>query len=328
MKAAYMPFTYLSEATARLLYALVGPLVIYQPLKTQILQNLSALASEGLVEIRTPMTRDDDRLRAALTEFTEWARLNPGRSTPGPGFIGSQQGQVPFYDENAVNRIRSDIRRYQASGPQAGESEDGFSARMFLALAQDNDLNVDRLDNDLDRFKDLEKGFLEALEDAGDAGFSRQAYGSRLWREDPGAKLTGQRIRAWASLAIADGQLPKVLITTSPAVVEVLLDDNSSIEKLTDIRLRVPSDGSTPVLGEVLDRLSNGANRPSADLSAFALPAMDATSEAGITATFYVAANMSSATVIRRLGRSTTLSVQSSDQPESAGHTLIVMIDG
>jgi hypothetical protein len=33
MTPAYMPFTYLSESTARILNRLVGPMVIYQPSK-------------------------------------------------------------------------------------------------------------------------------------------------------------------------------------------------------------------------------------------------------------------------------------------------------
>jgi hypothetical protein len=40
MTPAYMPFTYLSESTARILMALVGPVVIYQPLKTNIHESL------------------------------------------------------------------------------------------------------------------------------------------------------------------------------------------------------------------------------------------------------------------------------------------------
>jgi hypothetical protein len=116
---AYMPFAYLSEPTARILTALVGPVVVYQPLKANIPESLGALAMQGLVEIRTPITRDDDRLRAALSEFNEWARMNPGKSTPGAGFFSQRQGEIPFFEETAVNRIRSDINRYGQSGGAA-----------------------------------------------------------------------------------------------------------------------------------------------------------------------------------------------------------------
>jgi hypothetical protein len=186
MTPAYMPFTYLSESTARILNRLVGPMVIYQPSKKNIPDGLSTLASQGLVEIRTPITDDDDRVCAALAEFTDWVRLNPGTSTPGAGFISARQGEIPFFDETTINRIRSDIKRYHSTDPQVDVSEAGFSARLFLAVAQENDLAADLLDHDLHRFKVLEKDFLDALKDTDDVTFKREASGETLWREDPG----------------------------------------------------------------------------------------------------------------------------------------------
>ena len=125
------------------------------------------------------MTQDDDRLRAALVEFMEWARMNPGKSTPGAGFFSARQGETPFFDETAINRIRSDIKRYHQSDHLADSQTDEteFSARLFLALAQENDLATDRLDHDLNQFKMLEKNFLEALKDADEVGFNRQPDG-------------------------------------------------------------------------------------------------------------------------------------------------------
>ncbi|MBC2712385.1 MAG: hypothetical protein HGJ94_15795 [Desulfosarcina sp.] len=335
MTPAYMPFTYLSEPTARLLNALVGPVVLYQPLEKKIPESLSALASQGLVEIRTPMTRDDDRLQAALAEFTDWARMNPGRSTPGTGFFSARQGEIPFFDETAINRIRSDIKRYRQSDHladhQSDETEVGFSARLFLAVAQENDMAADRLDHDLNRFKALEKDFLEVLKDADEAGFNRQTHGGTIWREDPGTKLTGQRIRAWAALAAADAKLPELLVTTSSAVIDTLLETSGEalrLEKLADMRLCVPSAGTTPVLGRVLADLAVQETLPSADLSAFASLAAELASEPAVTVTLFVAANRTPATVISRVAPATASPPEENGKPKSVRHTLIVLVEG
>ena len=149
MQAVYMPFTYLSAATARSLAALVGPVVVYQPLQPNIPEALTELASQGLVDLRTPIIGDDDRLRAALAEFTDWARMNPGKTTAGVGFWGVRQGTVPFFDDTTINRIRSDIQRYRSSEARSEVSEAGFSARLFLCLAQQNDLAVAHLHHGL-----------------------------------------------------------------------------------------------------------------------------------------------------------------------------------
>lgn len=332
MTPAYMPFTYIPESTARQLFALVGPVVIYQPLKKNIPNSLSVWSSQGLVEIRTPITRNDDRLGAALVEFMEWARMNPGKSTAGAGFLGARQGETPFFDETTVNRIRSDIKRYHQADHLADSQTDEteFSARLFLALAQENDRATDRLDHDLKRFKMLEKNFLEALKDTDEAGFNRQPVGGEIWRDDPGAKLTDQRIRAWATLATADAQLPQLLITTSRAVIDTLLesyDPRLPFEKLTEIRLSMPADGTAPVLGRVLADLAVQENLPSTDFSALASLAADATAEQTVTATLFVALNRTPATVIRRMAPATAVPPDENGKPESGGHTLIVLVE-
>lgn len=307
MKAAYFPFTYLSEPTARQLAWLVGPVVVYQPLETAIPDEIRDLESKGLIEIRTPIAGDEDRLRTALAEFAEWARLNPGKSTAGTGFLGARQGEVPFFDETTVNRIRSDINQYGQTGRPKAKTDQAFSARLFLALAQENDRAMHSLGQDLDRFKAMEKDFLETLKDADEAGFSRKAYGGTLWREDRGARLTGQRIRAWAKLAAADETLPEVMITTSPAVIDGLLETaekGPGLEKITDTRLAGPDSPiletvGEPLLGRVLSKLGEGQIGFSGDLCAAGWPA--ATSDKGVAVGLYGAADRSPANWVGRL---------------------------
>ncbi|WP_319524304.1 hypothetical protein [uncultured Desulfosarcina sp.] len=330
MKAVYFPFTYLSESTARQLAGLVGPVVVYQPLKTAIPDEMKDLEAEGLIEIRTPLSGDEERLRSALVEFTEWARLNPGKSTAGTGFLGTRQGEVPFFNETTVNRIRSDIKNYGRSDQHEAKTDEAFSARLFLALAQENDQAVDGLDQDLDRFEAMEKGFLETLKDADEAEFSRQAHGGALWREDRGARSTGQRIRAWANLAAGDENLPKVIVTTSPAVIDLLqekAEKGDGLEKLADTRLAIldPTLSETieePLLGRVLSGLGDGTIDLSGDLCAAGWPA--ATSETGAPIELYLAVNRSPANWVRRLADPDSVS---SPAEKGTVHTLIVAVE-
>jgi hypothetical protein len=324
MKAVYFPFTCLSESIARPLARLVGPVVVYQPVETAIPADIEALASRGLIEIRTPLAGDEDRLRGALAEFTEWARLNPGRSTAGTGFLGARQGEVPFFGESAVNRIRSEIRNYDPSARSEAKTDNGFGARLFLALAQENDRAVDSLDRDLDRFKAMEKDFLETLKDADDAGFRRNAPGGTLWREDRGARSTGQRIRAWANLAAADENLPEVLVTTSPAVIDSLLETaekDDGLERLAETRLAIPEAVGEPLLGRLLSGIGDGMIDPSGDLCAAGWPA-DA-SETGVAVGLYAAVNRSPSSWVGRLAGPALVS-----PPAARGtvHTIVVAV--
>lgn len=334
MKPAYMPFTYLSESTARILSALVGPVVIYQPMKKNIPESLTQLASQGLVEIRTPMTQDDDRLHAALSEFTDWARMNPGKSTPGAGFIGARQGEIPFFDDTTINRIRCDIKRFKLPGDGSDRASDigeaGFSARLFLALAQDNDRATDHLDHDLNRFKILEKDFLASLMDADEVDFNRQILGGTIWREDPGKKLTAQRIRAWATLAAADADPPEMMITTSMAVIDILLESHADVlglEKLAGIRVAVQDAGSLPRVGRVLTDLAVRDSLPSADLASFKALAADADCGSTATVSLFIAANRTPATVIRRMAPANPIPSAPNGTATPLHHTLIVLVE-
>jgi len=329
MTPAFMPFTYLPASTARILKTLVGPVVVYQPSENAIPDRLSALASEGLVEIRTPVTGDSERLSAALAEFTQWARMNPGKTTPGAGFIGTRQGEIPFFDESTINRIRSEIKHYPMPAHQTDREVAAFSARLFLAVAQENDLAGDRLDHDLERFKTLEQEFLESLADADETGFSRQGIGAAIWQEDPGSRLTEQRIRAWAMLAAADAKPPELLVTTSPAVTDSLLEsfaDTIHLEKLADIRLPL-SPGDTPsTLGAVLAGLAAAENLLSADLAPFTALAAHATDEPCLGVTLFGAPGRHPAGVIRQLAPAAVPPSGENGNAESLRNTLIVLI--
>lgn len=330
MTPAYMPFTYLPESTARLLFALVGPVVIYQPLKKNIPESLSASAAKGLVEIRTPVSRDDDRLSAALAEFMDWARMNPGRISPGSGFSGSGQADIPFYDENAVNRIRSEIKRYHLPDRPSCESEAEFSARLFLAVAQANELARDQLGRDLDRFNSLEKNFLGVLTDADPSGFSRRFSNLANRLTDPGEKLTAQRIRAWSGLAAADPDPPEVLATTSAAAVDLLQEAGGraiGLERLSQIRLVLPADVTRPVLSGVLAGLMGRENLSADDLAPFTALADDDNRSSGITVTLF-STNRPPVWVIRQMAPSEVAPQPETGQPQSAGRTLFVLVEG
>ncbi|HSO18256.1 MAG TPA: hypothetical protein VLT88_02290, partial [Desulfosarcina sp.] len=231
--------------------------------------------------------------------------------------------------ETAVNRIRSDIRRFQSAGQPADPAEAAFSLRLFLALAQENDMAVDGLDQDLFRINALEKNFLETLNDADDAAFSRQGIGSVLWREDPGARLTAQRIRAWAGLAAADADLPQWLLTTSPAVMAAVLEAHANdcpIEKVAHTRLSVPFEDGPPILGEALEAMAIAESISAVDLSAFHLPTADGTDASVIEVSLYAASDRTPADVLRRMAPKSVPAPASADRPASVRHTLLALV--
>ena len=259
MRIAYMPFTHLAESTARKLYTLFGPVAVYQPMKIRIPETLSALAAAGLVELRTPITHDEERLAAALTEFTNWVQMNPASSSAGAGFFGARQGTVPFFDETVINRIRTDIRHHGEAGGRSDDPDALFRARLFLALAQENDMAVDSLRRDLGKVRDMEQAFIASLEDADETSFHRGVLNNGVWEEDAGAKHTIQRLRSWSTLAAFDP--PQIMVTNSPAVIETLsehLGENTGLKKWIQCKIPLIEADSPPVLMTRLAGLATG----------------------------------------------------------------------
>ena len=333
MKPVYMPFTYLTEPTARILSALMGPVVVYQPLENRVDDSLTALAGQGLIDIRTPLTGDENRIVAALSEFTQWAGENPGRSTPGADYVGSQQGSVPYFDDSSISRIRSEIKQYKGRPAETNAQETGFSARLFLTAAEQNDRTTTHLDQNLKQFKALEQGFLDSLVEGDEADFSRHALGSQLWQEDPGAKRTEQRIRCWATLAAADSEWPNFLITTSPAVVDMLVetwDAVMPIEQLTKIRLAIVSNDASPILSPVLAELAvqDSLTADTADTcdALVALKNNDPDAPA-IVVSLYAAIDCPPASMVRQIAPAGASWAEKKTDPAKMHHTLIVLVE-
>ena len=329
-----MPFSYIAEPMARLLSELVGPLVVYQPLGADVPESLQRLDQEGLIALRSPMENDDDRLRAALAEFTEWARMNPGRATAGTGFVGARQGEVPHFDEDSIQAIRSQIRRHgeSAGADEVDPREASFSARLFLAVAQANDQTNDRLDNDLWQFQAMEKGFLDALGVDDDAAFGQRIMGAGMWQEDPGARQTEQRIRSWATLAAADADpLPDLFVSTSPAVIGSLVElygERLSIGTLATIRYPLAGNGQTPRLAEVLGDLVGKTKLAAIDLDAFnKLAGTGGDEGAAVTLTLLEARGNAPAAVIDTLAITAAPGPVSKGGMPSPSKTLLLLVE-
>lgn len=330
MKPIYMPFTHMTEPTARMLSTLVGPVVVYQPLENKVADSLTALADQGLIEIRSPLTGDEQRLTAALAEFTQWAGQNPGRSTPGTDFVGAQQGTVPYFDESTINRIRSEIKQYGTLPVDTAAEEAGFSARLFLAAAEQNDRTTAHLDQDLQQFKVLEQGFLDSLIESDESNFSRHALGSQIWQEDPGAKRTEQRIRAWATLAAADPELPDLLISTSPAVVDMLVETKGEaihLEQLAMVRLPVAPNDTPPILEKTLAELAARPSLAADGCEALAALSGDGPGDPVIAVTFYAAIDCPPASTIRQMAPAAVPLAEKKSSQGTARHTLIVLVE-
>lgn len=225
VKPVYFPFTYVSGAMIDILNQYIGSVVFYQPVAGNDPPPVKERASTGGIEVRSPVQGDEDHIIEAARRCKNWGTAHHGnmdafRVSTGPG----------FYNETFAAEIRSEIK-----GKKSGQNEPDpmFSARLFLCLAQEFDMQQAELQAELsDSELNRKKMFSELKGDEG----SRLPISEMHVSEDPGKYQTGKRVLSWLRLAAADKEPRPVLITTSRAVFDHIIEfvPQASIIKIFD----------------------------------------------------------------------------------------------
>lgn len=213
VKPVYFPFTYASGDLIAQINQYVGPFIVYQPILDQTPTPVVEAAQAGRVEFRAPARGDEAQLLEAARRSRNWGLAHQGHMDAFKVPAGQN-----FYNETFAAEIRSEILGTKT--PQA-DPEPVYTARLFLLLAQEFDMQQGALHEDLtasDRirnqmFSDL-KGDTEA----------RLPASEKHVPEDLGKYQTRSRITSWLRLAHADADPASVLLTTSRAVFEHILE--------------------------------------------------------------------------------------------------------
>ena len=129
-------------------------------------------AESGLIDIRIPVFGDENKLEAILKDFRIWANLHRQGTLD---FLKAWSGKIPFFDETLVSQIRADISKRSGIDQAPKESDDIFSARLFLHIAQEFDLHNIGLNQDLRSIETMEQDLFKSLH--GEDEVLHHAYG-------------------------------------------------------------------------------------------------------------------------------------------------------
>jgi len=129
-----------------------------------------------------------------------------------------------------VSQIRADISKRSGIDQAPKESDDIFSARLFLHIAQEFDLHNIDLNQNLRSIENVEQELFKSLHGE-DEALHQHTVGKELFHaEDPGLFLPVQRLKAWTRLMQPDREMSGVFITTSRFVFDELLDKLPGLE--------------------------------------------------------------------------------------------------
>ena len=213
VKPVYFPFTYVSGELIARINEYVGPFIVYQPLSDQPPAPVAEAAREGRIEFRSPVTGDEAQILDAAQRSQHWGMAHQGHM---------EAFRVPaggdFYNETFAAEIRSEILGTKT--PQAGPAP-MYTARLFLYLAQAFDMQQSTLHEELTASDRTRKQMFSDLK--GDAE-TRLPASEKHSPEDLGEYQTRNRIASWLRLADAETEPVSVLLTTSRAVFEHILE--------------------------------------------------------------------------------------------------------
>jgi len=234
MIPVYFPFTYVPEPMAKALTRLFPTTIVFQAWKGGITPFVRDLAEKGCIDLKVPFNSDEDKLDSLLRAYKEWAAIHRGSEL---AFFKTQKETVPFFDEMSSHGIRAQIKK-TASGKKNKAKEEidpVLLARLFLCMAHEYDKDHWQVGTELDKIKKLEEKFLENLtggEETGKDGFNIRE--SLALKDDPGAHMTEERLDAWARLAAHLAKDARLFITSSKAVMDVILERCVKWETLKD----------------------------------------------------------------------------------------------
>ena len=229
MRPIYFPFTYISKPAAQALAACFTDTVVYQLSGSKIPDEMRESADDGLFEIRIPVNDDEEKLDAILKEYRTWADVHRGSEF---GFLKFMADKIPYFDETSSSQIRALIKKTGEKDPSPEEPAPLLHARLFLHMAQELDLQNDRLTRDLVGVEVMEEDFMKELKGENEDNPAQAAAIKALETDDSGHYMTQERIESWALLMQKDHLVSGLFITSSRAVLDLLLDRMPEMEEV------------------------------------------------------------------------------------------------
>jgi hypothetical protein len=229
MKPIYFPFTYIPGSAGKALAACFGQITVYQISGEKVPEDMQNLVKGGILDIRIPMEIDGELLDKIYSSYRVWIDTHQGTEI---AFLKTMAHKIPHFDENAASQIRAEIKKTAGRMPAQEKPDPLFNAGLFLHMAQEYDLQNERLFRDLMDIDAMEADFLKDLIGEEDGIQARTAAPSAIEIKDPGRYMTQERMAAWASFVLKDPRDFGLFITTSRAVVEHITDIFPEINRI------------------------------------------------------------------------------------------------
>ncbi|MBT3310953.1 MAG: hypothetical protein HN931_00785 [Desulfobacterales bacterium] len=232
MKPVYFPHTFISEQMVSTVCNFFQQIVVYQPSEINIPENIQKMADNGILEIKIPIDKDGEKLDSISRDFRDWRSLVTGVES---SYLKTQKGRVPFFEDSAISRIRSNIKDKSENTTKENPDTD-LNARLFLLLSQQYDMQKHEIDQNLLLTQNMEQEiFNKLIDDRADltgSGLEDPAIDLKP-KVSPDDNMISERISSWTRLFMHDRDISGLYITHSKAIFEYLIEKTNDSEILS-----------------------------------------------------------------------------------------------
>jgi hypothetical protein len=257
----FFPFTTVTAEQMEAVGRHFRPIGLYLPLEPPTPSTIDMYAAQGCLSLHIPIRGDARPLQNAVTQLRSWAAMHGVKALAA---IKALEALPLWPPESPLALVQAITGVGDRSDQRSPIGNDLFQARLFLYLAQDLDQWQVELDQALDGLAAKERALYAMMH-----GEIHPSPANRAPAPDPGALLTARRLQAWARLVMASPLRPALMITTSQAVWDHLMEARSEARILPDpVQVKVP--GSLmgileQLAGEPFSRQAPGTDRQASD---------------------------------------------------------------
>ncbi len=206
MNPIFFPSTWIPESLRGLLFACFRQVTVLQPARKLVPEPFRRLEENGRLNICLPNDEADggtvEDLPNLLRDYHAWADLHQGER---PAFHKFARLHASGPDDASTAWIRSKIRNPEGENtgegiPAKDATDPLLMSKLFLAIAQEYDLQDEALSRDLHTIEDMERALLRDLspDQSSPAEISPPAHSPD--RLTAGYPMPAQRLAAWQRL--------------------------------------------------------------------------------------------------------------------------------
>ena len=232
MKPIYFPYTYVPHWVAQALATCFQHFIVYCPSGTKVPDEMLPWVEANVMEIRLPVQIDNHAIKRVIEDYRSFASLHQNSKEMKTAAFSRRQGSVPFFDEMAVSRIVSEVKKNIKSQTNNQNLDSLFVEQVFLHFAQEFDRQQDELSQELGFHDQRSRELIKNLRGPDEIDSLALGPAAEIKVDDPAEYMTLDRLQAWFGLFMADPVDSGLFVTNSQTVFNHLIEGQPAAEKI------------------------------------------------------------------------------------------------